>query len=66
MVKPGDLLTRDGRGGSYEYLGIARGAGPLKGMAFMCYRDVKTGEILFREPENFAFRMQPVKPEVSA
>jgi len=64
MIKSGDMFTRAGRGGQYEYLGVARGAGPIKGLAHMCYRDCATGEILLREPENFAFRMQPVTAPV--
>ena len=59
-IKSGDKFTRVGRGGDYEYLGVARGAGPIKGLAYMCYRNCESGEILLREPENFAFRMQPV------
>ncbi len=61
MINPGDKITRTGRVGQYEYLGIARGAGPCKGLAYMCYRDTQTGAILFREPENFAYRMRPTE-----
>ncbi len=60
MIKSGDKFTRGGRGGQYEYMGIARGAGPIKGLAYMCYRDLATGEILLREPENFSYRMKPI------
>lgn len=65
MLNPGDRITRSDRGGNYEFLGIVRGAGTQKGSAMMCYRDLDTGALLMREPENFAYRMRPVLAEVS-
>ena len=62
MTNQAKLFTlKGGKGGEYEYLGVATGKGTCKGAPpFMVYRDTKTGSIYYREPENFNFRMQPV------
>lgn len=46
------------KGGTYEIVGTSNGAGPLKGVPLIVYRDVATGKMYHREPENFATRMQ--------
>lgn len=53
--------TSISKGGSYEKLGVIRGAGKLKGFAGIGYRDPVTGDLFIREPECFASRMQLVK-----
>lgn len=45
------------KGGSYERLGTIRGAGSLKGLSGIAYRDPATGNLFVREPECFAARM---------
>ncbi|QNJ57412.1 hypothetical protein Dolphis_106 [Pseudomonas phage Dolphis] len=49
------------KGGTYERLGAIRGAGQLKGLAGIAYRDVKTGGLFIRTPECFAARMKKVE-----
>lgn len=62
MKTQSKIYTRKGRGGKYEYLGVARGAGTSKGSApLVVYRDMETGALLYREPENFNFRMQQIQ-----
>jgi hypothetical protein len=45
-----------GKGGDYELLGVANGAGTLKGIPHMVYRNVD-GVMFVREPEDFLLRM---------
>lgn len=49
------------KGGTYERLGAIRGAGQLKGVAGIAYRDVKTGGLFIRTPECFAARMKVIE-----
>jgi len=49
------------KGGTYERLGAIRGAGQLKGLAGIAYRDVATGGLFIRTPECFAARMKKVE-----
>jgi len=49
------------KGGTYEKLGAIRGAGQLKGLAGIAYRDVATGGLFIRTPECFAARMKKVE-----
>lgn len=49
------------KGGTYEIVGTSSGAGPLKGLHLIVYRDVVTGKLYHREPENFAVRMKAIQ-----
>ena len=51
--------TCAGKGGAYQYLGVARPAGVLKDVVHpvQVYRDVETGELYFRTPADFTYRM---------
>lgn len=54
---PAPRYTSISKGGSYEKLGAIRGAGALKGLTGIAYRDDQ-GRLFIREPECFAKRMQ--------
>lgn len=49
--------------GEYEFVGTSSGAGTLKGLPVIVYRDVTSGRLFHREPENFMARMKLVQPE---
>jgi hypothetical protein len=58
VVQLPDLYTCIGKGGEYEYMGMALGAGTLKEMsAVHIYKDTTTGKIFIRTPLDFAMRM---------
>lgn len=59
--KQGTLFTCIGKGGTYEDMGVAIGAGTSKGDLVQVYRDTATGQLYFREPEDFIDRMEVVK-----
>jgi hypothetical protein len=47
-----------GKGGQYQHLGLAHPAGELRGSAAVeVYRDVATGQLYFRTPDDFSRRM---------
>ncbi len=52
--------TSVSKGGKFEVLGTSSGAGQRKGDVVIVYRDLDSGKILHREPEDFAMRMKPV------
>lgn len=54
------------KGGSYERLGAIRGAGSLKGLSGIAYRDTATGNLFVREPECFAARMKLIPDPTDA
>lgn len=54
-----DRYTCTGKGGEYELLGLAQGAGTLKGLNHMVYRNVD-GVMFVREPEDFLSRMEKI------
>lgn len=54
-----DRYTCTGKGGDYELLGIAQGAGTLKGLSHMVYRNVD-GVMFVREPQDFLVRMEKI------
>jgi hypothetical protein len=60
-TKQGTLFTCIGKGGKYEDLGVAIGAGTSKGDLVQVYRDTTTGQLFFREPEDFIDRMEVIK-----
>ena len=49
-----------GKGGRYELLGVAYGAGTSRGTIINLYRDVDTGVMYFRTPVDFDERMQKI------
>lgn len=51
-------FTCIGKGGLYEWLGPATGAGKSRGKAVIVYRDVETGNLYFRSNMDFNERMQ--------
>lgn len=53
-----DLFTCKGKGGEYAHIGIASGAGPLKGKAYYIYKDTSSGAMFARLPEDFWSRME--------
>ncbi len=62
-MSTGKLYTCIGKGGTYELLGVATGAGTCKGdEAFlMVYREVEYGSMYYRTIDDFAERMKPIK-----
>lgn len=55
------LYTCKGKGGEYELIGIAKGAGLVRdSMAMQVYRDTGTGQLYFRTMSDFEARMEPV------
>lgn len=59
------LYTCKGKGGSYELLGTARGAGTSRTAATLAiYRDTIVGAIYFRTLEDFETRMMRVTPKL--
>lgn len=57
------LYTCVSKPGEYEFVGTSSGAGTLKGLPVIVYRDVTSGRLFHREPENFMARMKLVQPE---
>jgi Zn finger protein HypA/HybF involved in hydrogenase expression len=55
-----------GKGGSYELVGVSKGAGTMRDV-LICdltvYRDTASGQLYHRAPDDFAARMEPVAPE---
>lgn len=59
--------TSVSKGGEFEIVGTSSGAGQRKGDVVIVYRNVETGQIHHREPEDFAMRMKPItQPEINA
>lgn len=59
--------TSVSKGGEFEVVGTSSGAGQRKGDVVIVYRNVDTGQMLHREPEDFNMRMKPItQPEISA
>lgn len=67
MTQNAKRYTSVSKGGEFEVVGTSSGAGQRKGDVVIVYRNVETGQILHREPEDFAMRMKPItKPEINA
>lgn len=58
--------TSVSKGGVYELIGAATGAGSNKGMPLVIYKDVNSGTIYHRQPEDFAKRMKKLDPQHAA
>lgn len=57
--------TCTGKGGDYQLLGLAQGAGTLKGLSHMVYQNVD-GVMFVREPEDFLARMEKIEAPAKA
>lgn len=67
MTQKAKRYTSVSKGGEFEIVGTSSGAGQRKGDVVIVYRNVDTGQIQHREPEDFAMRMKPItKPEINA
>lgn len=67
MTQNAKRYTSVSKGGEFEIVGTSSGAGQRKGDVVIVFRNVETGQILHREPEDFAMRMKPItKPEINA
>lgn len=54
-------FTCKGKGGEYELLGLAKGAGKSRNnIDLQVYRDVATGHLYFRGPDDFNERMERI------
>ena len=60
-----ERYTCIGKGGEYQLLGLAQGAGTLKGFNHMVYRN-RDGVMFVREPEDFLSRMEKIAPTPGA
>ena len=58
-----DLFTCKGKGGTYEDVGTAVGAGTSRGEIVRVYRDTVTGNLYYRAPTDFAERMESICPD---
>lgn len=66
MTQNAKRYTSVSKGGEFEVVGTSSGAGQRKGDVVIVYRDTESGKLLHREPEDFAMRMVPLKPEINA
>lgn len=67
MTQKAKRYTSVSKGGEFEIVGTSSGAGQRKGDVVIVYRNVETGQVLHREPEDFAMRMKVIaKPEINA
>lgn len=58
------VYTCIGKGGRYRLLGEATGAGLCRTFTdLLVYQDVETGKLYFREPDDFADRMEAVEDD---
>ena len=54
------LYTCKGKGGVYELVGVAYGAGTSRGQTINLYREVASGVLYYREPRDFHERMERI------
>lgn len=66
MTQNAKRYTSVSKGGEFEIVGTSSGAGQRKGDVVIVYRNVETGQLLHREPEDFAMRMKPAEPSINA
>jgi hypothetical protein len=57
VIAAAELYTCIGKGGEYELVGVARGAGTMRGNLVHVYRDTGTGCLFYRTPMDFSQRM---------
>jgi hypothetical protein len=55
-----DTYTCKGKGGMYEIIGTAKGAGTSRDSVIIVYRDTATGELYFRTLDDFAARLESI------
>lgn len=59
-IKRATLYTCIGKGGEYELLGNAKGAGDSRGLVRTIYRSTQDGQMYFRLVDEFSERMAPI------
>ena len=59
---PKEFYTCVGKGGRYEILGLATGAGLTRGEDRLVYRDASTGRLFLRTEQDFSQRMERIQP----
>jgi hypothetical protein len=65
-VAPLATLSYMGESGEYQEIGVANGAGTMRGNLVHVYRDAKTGILYYRTPMEFAARMVRTSPAPDA
>lgn len=60
MTTKQNIYTCVSKPGEFEFVGTSHGAGSLKGIPLIVYRDLQTGHLLHREPEDFMARMKKI------
>jgi hypothetical protein len=55
-----EIYTCIGKGGEYEHVGVAAGAGVTRGNLVHVYRDKTSGNLFYRTPIDFDTRMAPL------
>lgn len=64
-VARAERFTCAGKGGAYERLGLAKPAGAIKAVqgdsGLVVYRDEESGQLYFRDPADFARRMERIE-----
>jgi hypothetical protein len=55
-----ELYTCIGKGGEYEHIGVAAGAGVTRGNLVHVYRDRANGKLFYRTPMDFDARMERI------
>lgn len=55
-----ELYTCIGKGGEYEHIGVAAGAGVTRGNLVHVYRDKASGSLFYRTPMDFDTRMERI------
>lgn len=53
----GTVITHKEKGGDYQFLGTARGAGDMRDTACVVYLDTETGQLYFRNLASYAANM---------
>jgi len=61
---PKKLYQAKGKDGTYEFLGRSTGAGTDRGHDVESYRDIHTGRLFHRLPDDFAIRMECIGERV--
>jgi hypothetical protein len=55
-----ETYTCKGKGGMYEIIGTAKGAGTSRDGVIIVYRDTATGELYYRTLDDFAARLERI------
>jgi hypothetical protein len=65
LNSPKKLYQAKGKDGTYEFLGHSTGAGTDRGHDVESYRDIHTGRLFHRLPDDFATRMECIGERIS-